>query len=104
MKVKKGLSFEELLVKELKNKEVRLLFDERRFYLQVARLVSELRAKSGLSQVELAERAGVTQPLIARLEKGDHQRTPTFDTLFKILKALGYSMEISVRPSEKSAA
>ena len=103
MKKITGLSFEELLAKELKNKEIRLHFDERRFYLQIARLVSELRARSGLSQVELAKRAGVTQPLIARLEKGDHRRTPTFDTVFKILKALGYSLEVSVKPEKRAA-
>lgn len=103
MKKIKGLDFEGLLKKELKNQELRVLFDERRFYLQVARLVSELRAKSGLSQIELAKKAGVTQPLIARLEKGDHRRTPTFDTIFKILKALGYSMEISIKLEKKAA-
>jgi len=103
MKTIKGLDFEDLLQKELKNQELRFLFDERRFYLQVARLVSELRAKSGLSQVELAKKARVTQPLIARLEKGDHRRTPTFDTVFKILKALGYSMEISIKQEKKAA-
>jgi HTH-type transcriptional regulator/antitoxin HipB len=104
MKKVKGLSFDELLKKELKNKEIKFLFDERQFYLQVAHLISELRAKSGLSQVELAKKAGVSQPLVARLEKGDHRRTPTFDTIFKILKALGYSLELSIKPERKVAA
>lgn len=102
--MKKGLAFEELLARELKNREVKFLFDERRFYLQVARLISELRAKSGLSQAEVAKRARVSQPLIARLERGDHTRTPTFDTVYKILKALGYSMSITVHPERKRAA
>ncbi len=101
--MRKGMSFEEILERELKNKEVKLLFDERRFYLQVAHLITELRAKSGLSQAAVAKRAGVSQPLIARLEKGDQTRTPTFDTIFKILKALGYSLTISVKPERKAA-
>ena len=104
MKKHGGQSFEELLAKQLKNKELRFFFDERRFYLQVAHLVSELRAKAGMSQIELAKRARVSQPLIARLERGDSQRAPTFDTIFKILKALGYSLELSVRPDSKMAA
>ena len=99
----KGLAFEDLLKKELKKKEVKLLFDQMQFYLQVARLITELRAKAGLSQVDLAKRAGVSQPLIARLEKGDHRRIPTFDTIYKIMKALGYTMTISVKP-ERGAA
>jgi DNA-binding XRE family transcriptional regulator len=104
VKKTKGLPFEELLQKELKNKELKFLFDERRFYLQIARLISELRAKSGLSQAELAKRAGVSQPLIARLERGDDRRAPTFDTIFKILKALGYSLELSVKREGNVAA
>ena len=104
MKAKiKGLSFESLLKKELKNKEVKILFDQMHFYLQVARLITEVRAKCGLSQVELAKRAGVSQPLIARLEKGDHRRVPTFDTIYKIMKALGYTMTISVKPDRRAA-
>ena len=101
---KQGESFENVLGRQLKSKDFKLLFDERRFYLQVAHLVSELRARSGLSQADVADLAGVSQPLIARLERGDQQRAPTFDTLFKILKALGYSLEISVRPDKKRAA
>ena len=99
----KGVTLEDILKKELKNKEFKLLFDEQRFYLQVARLISELRTKSGLSQVELAERANVSQPLVARLERGDHRRTPTFDTIYKLLKALGYEMSLSVKRTRDAA-
>lgn len=99
----KGLAFEDLLKKELQKKEVKLLFDQIQFYLQIARLITELRTRAGLSQVDLAKRAGVSQPLIARLEKGDHRRVPTFDTIYKIMKALGYSMTISVKPQRGAA-
>ncbi len=92
-----------LIKKELRNKEVKLFFDQMRFYLQIARLITELGVKTGLSQVALAKRAQVSQPLIARLEKGDHRRVPTFDTIYKILKALGYTMTISIK-AEKGAA
>jgi DNA-binding XRE family transcriptional regulator len=93
-----GMPFETLLKKQLKNNEVKLHFDQVQFYLQVARIISELRAKAELSQSELAKRADVSQPMIARLEKGDHRRTPTFDTIYRILKALGYRMTISIKP------
>ena len=81
-----------------------MAFDEHRFYLQIAHLISDLREKVGMSQVELAKKAKVTQPLVARLEKGDQKRTPTFDTIFKILKALGYQMSIQIQPVSKRAA
>ena len=104
MKRTKGVGLDAVLTRQLKDNEIRLGFEERRFYLQVARLISDLRAKAGLSQADLARAAAVSQPLIARLEKGDQRRTPTFDTIFKILKALGYRLEISVRPEKRKVA
>jgi len=104
MKARKSVSLNEVLSKELKDAEIRLGFEERKFYLQVARLVSDLRAKAGISQAQLAKAAHVTQPFIARLEKGDQRRTPTFDLVFRVLKALGYRMEISIQPESKRRA
>ena len=95
---------EEILAKELKNDEFRLAYDERRFYLQIARLVSDLRARAGLSQVALARKAGISQPMIARLETGDIRRTPTFDTIFRLLKVLGYTMSIHVQKEKQKRA
>ena len=100
----KSVSLDEILARELKNDEFRLAFDEHRFYLQIARLVSDLRARAGLSQAELAERTGVSQPMIARLEKGDNRRTPTFDTIFRLLKVLGYTMSIHVQKEKRKKA
>ena len=97
----KFTNLDDILAKEFKNDEFRLAFDEHRFYLQVARLIGDLRSRSGMSQVELAKRAGVSQPMVARLEKGDSSRTPTFDTIFKVLKALGYTMSINVQKERK---
>ena len=95
---------EEILAKELKNDEFRLAYDERRFYLQIARLISDLRARAGLSQAALARKAGISQPMIARLETGDMRRTPTFDTIFRLLKVLGYTMSIHVQKERQKRA
>ena len=103
MRKTKGIPFEKILEKQLNKGEIRFAFEERRFYLQIARLVGDLRAKAGISQTALAKAAGVSQPLIARLETGDQRRTPTFDMVFKILKALGYRLEVSVHKDEKKA-
>ena len=93
-----------ILSKELNKIDFKILFDEHRFYLQIARLISELRQKAGLSQTEVAKKASVSQPMIARLERGDHQRTPTFDTIYKILKVLGYELSLSIQPAKKKIA
>jgi ribosome-binding protein aMBF1 (putative translation factor) len=91
-------SLENLLEQQLQDQETQLIYDERSFYLQVAHLISDLRSKSGMSQAALAKEAGVSQPLIARLEFGDARRTPTVDLISRVLKGLGYSMVISVVP------
>ena len=42
MKKHKSISLDEILKKELKDKEFKILFEQNRFYLQVARLVTDL--------------------------------------------------------------
>jgi transcriptional regulator with XRE-family HTH domain len=56
-------------------------------------LVRNARKESGLTQAELAERAGVTQSVIARLERGGGN--PTFLTLERVLHAAGHRLELS---------
>lgn len=56
-------------------------------------LVRDARKHAGLTQAELAERAGVTQSVIARLERGSGN--PTFLTLERVLHAAGHRLELS---------
>ena len=58
----------------------------------------EAREQMGLSQRELAEKAGIKQSAVARLET--MKATPQIDTLFKILQPLGYTLEIVPRVEE----
>ncbi|MCL1875041.1 MAG: helix-turn-helix transcriptional regulator [Synergistaceae bacterium] len=52
----------------------------------------EARELKGLTQKELADKAGIKQSAVARLES--LKATPQIDTLFKVLKPLGYTLEI----------
>jgi transcriptional regulator with XRE-family HTH domain len=47
----------------------------------------ELRTQAGLSQTELAEKAGLTKDGIAQLEQG--RRSPSWDTVLALCAALG---------------
>jgi predicted transcriptional regulator len=58
--------------------------------------VRAARKRAGVSQVELAKRAGTSQPSIARLEKG--QVSPTVITLDRIARALGSDLVIDFEP------
>lgn len=55
----------------------------------------ELRKKLNLTQGEMAERLGVQQPAISKLENGD--RRLTLETLSEIITALGGEWEINVK-------
>ncbi len=55
--------------------------------MDAVELVRRARTRAGLSQRELALRAGVSQPAVARLEAGRH--TPSLTTLERLLRACG---------------
>jgi transcriptional regulator with XRE-family HTH domain len=61
-----------------------------------ASLVREVRRLSGLTQRDLAARAGTSQPAIARLEQG--LLSPTLATLQRILKAAGFELGLRLIP------
>jgi DNA-binding XRE family transcriptional regulator len=52
----------------------------------VSKRIKELRMRAGLTQIELAEKAGLPQSHISRLESGKH--SPSRVTLEKIAAAL----------------
>lgn len=54
--------------------------------------LQELRRKSGLTQLELASRVGISQSLIARIERG--QVNPSISTLKKILAVIEREKEV----------
>jgi len=56
-------------------------------------LIRSARKRHGLTQAQLARRAGTTASAIARLE-GEH-RSPSINTLEKLLKAMGEELELS---------
>ena len=59
----------------------------RRALREVATSIEGWRKLRGLTQAQLAERAGVSRYMILRLEKGDSG--VTMENLFRVLRALG---------------
>jgi transcriptional regulator with XRE-family HTH domain len=55
-------------------------------------LVRYVRARAGMSQRQLAERAGVPQSAIARMEGG--KTSPRAETLERLLSACGFELEV----------
>ena len=65
---------------------------ERIIAWSVAQRVREARERQGLRQEDLAAKAGIARPNIARLEKGTHM--PTLSTLQKVASALSIDMTV----------
>ncbi len=59
--------------------------------MDTASVIADARHRAGLSQAELARRAGMTQPAIARLER--RGANPRAATLTAVLRAAGYRLE-----------
>jgi ribosome-binding protein aMBF1 (putative translation factor) len=66
--------------------------DEIQLKISLVGKLIEAREQKGISQKKLAEMSGLRQPAIARLER--MQATPQIDTLFRVLKPLGYTLAI----------
>lgn len=89
MKAKsKRVALKEVLKRELKDREFSLYFQREKAISEIARLVRDARLKAGLTQAQLAQKAQSSQVVIARLESGADQRTPSLELLERIASAL----------------
>ena len=68
--------------------------------LDAAVLITHARKLSGLTQHQLASRAGTSQSAIARYENG--VASPSTDTLARVLKANGLKLEVQLVPATLS--
>jgi transcriptional regulator with XRE-family HTH domain len=70
--------------------------------METASLIKSARQTAGLTQLEMAHRAGTAQPAVAAYESG--VRTPTFATLERLLDACEHNLELSASPRTRRGA
>ena len=97
----KHLPLKKALQKRLADPQFRLHFERSRSISDLCMAVARSRQSAGLSQVELAKKAGTTQSVIARLERGNQGRMPSLELLGRIARALRLHLVVGF---EKSAA
>jgi transcriptional regulator with XRE-family HTH domain len=66
--------------------------------MDAARVLRQERRRAGLTQRQLADRTGVPQPAVARIESGTV--VPRVDTLDRLLAGCGRSLEVAPRLGE----
>jgi HTH-type transcriptional regulator/antitoxin HipB len=69
--------------------------------LQLANSIRRIRKIQGLSQTALAEKAGVTQATISRIEKGS--KDTSIGTLFLLFSAMNVDLQITAREKNSSS-
>ncbi len=65
-------------------------------------LIRDARHAAGLSQAELAERLGVKQPVVARLERSG--ANPTVRTLRRVMDATGSELTLGFAPAPRGGS
>jgi DNA-binding Xre family transcriptional regulator len=84
------------LAGEVNDPEYARLYEEAEAELRLGQLVYDRRVALGLSQTELAERAGMTQPQVSRLETGGGNITVA--SLRRLAAALDADLTIEFLP------
>jgi DNA-binding XRE family transcriptional regulator len=96
-----GVSWRKVRTEILSDPAVRAEYDALKPEFDLIRQLIDLRIKRGLSQRQLAKRAGMQQPSIARLEGG---RGGSLLTLRRVADALGADVKVSLVPRRAAAA
>lgn len=92
-------TFDEYFENQMKDPEMRQLWEEGLPELERACALAEARINAHMTQMELSEKTGINQADISKLENGT--RKPTLKMLGRIADALGYNMKIVFEPKEK---
>src|SRR3970040_50243 len=80
-------SINEIIREHERDPKFKVILDRARLRVAVARAIKTAREKAGLTQAELAEGLGISQPMIGRLESLQDKRVPSLELLAKISAA-----------------
>lgn len=78
--------------------ELKEMVDEQMAEIRVQQDLAELREQHGLSQAQLAQLLGVSQPAVARFERGENANIG-LKTIVRAAAALGATVTISIKPA-----
>ena len=96
------VSLAEARASRIHRPEVAAAYEHARLRYELAEAIRARREELGWSQRQLAERAGMTQPGIARFEAGG--TTPTLPLLERLASALGLTLTVSLAPAGRRSA
>lgn len=92
-------SFNDMLEKQLKDEEFRKEFEAIQPEMDVIRAIVDARASQNLTQKELAERTGINQADISKIENGT--RNPSLNLLKRLADGMGMVLKIEFIPKQR---
>ena len=101
MKLSQLKGHKQILEKDLKNPEFRKKWEQTALARAVALRLVSYRADNELSQTDLADKLGMKQPAIARLERGE--KNPTWETLTRLSESLDVEFIVDIAPRGKAS-
>ena len=89
--------FEKHLAEQMEDPAFRAEWDALQPALAVAQAMIDAREQSGMTQQQLAERTGIAQGDISKLEKGS--ANPSIRTLQRLAAGMGMTLKIEFQPN-----
>lgn len=98
------VAYEEWERKLMEDPEFRAIYEEEAAKGKLWLQLTEARRESGLTQQQMAERMGVSQAQVARIEKNGYE-AHTIKTVRRFVAALGpgYSVEVAIHTPKENA-
>ena len=93
-------TFDDMLAKQLQNEDFRKEYEAIQPEMDVIRAIVEARTSQNLTQKELAERIGINQADISKLENGT--RNPSVNLLKRLADGMGMMLKIEFVPKQKA--
>lgn len=89
-------NFNDFLSEQLKDPEFKKEYDALRPEFAIIQAIIDARKTAGLTQQELAEKTGITQGDISRLESGN--ANPSLKTLQRLAAGMGMTLKLEFVP------
>ena len=93
-------TFDDMLANQLQNEDFRKEYEAIQPEMDVIRAIVEARTSQNLTQKELAERTGINQADISKLENGT--RNPSVNLLKRLADGMGMMLKIEFVPKQKA--
>ncbi len=91
--------FDDFLEEQMQNQEFKKEYDDLQPEFDVIRAIVDARTSQNLTQKQLAEKMGINQADISKLENGT--RNPSINLLKRLAEGMGMMLKIEFVPKQK---